>query len=87
MVHLVQTNWNLIYKELLRWQTLLEESTLTKHIPYSRGTSLLYANGQERMREKTNTRDCSHHQAKGERHEKPYKSKSSSKEEEEEGGD
>ncbi len=37
---------------------------------------MLYVNGQERMREKTNTRDCSHHQAKGQRHEKPRTTKS-----------
>ena len=86
MVPLPLSSWNVIYKELLRWQSLLEESTLTRHIPYSRGTGLFYSGRQERMREKTNTRDCSHYQAKGERHEKPLGLKSSSEEEEEEGG-
>lgn len=78
VVHLVAANWNLIYKELLRWQTLLEESPLTNYLPYSRGTGLLYTSGQERMR-KPNTRDCSHHQAKGERREKPHHKSSHAK--------
>ena len=33
------------------------------------------------MREKTNTRDCSHHQVKGERHEKPRTIKSDEEDE------
>ena len=39
MVHLVQSNWNIIYNELLRWETLLEKSSLIKHIPYALRTS------------------------------------------------
>lgn len=42
----VDTNWNAIYNELLRWQTLLETTTLIKHIPYSYGTNTLYDDGQ-----------------------------------------
>ena len=40
------SNWNAISKELFRWQNLIENSTLTKRIPYSRGTGLLYGDGQ-----------------------------------------
>lgn len=51
MVGEVDSNWNVIYKELLRWQSLLEKSSLINYIPYSRGTSLLYDDEQERMQE------------------------------------
>lgn len=82
-MHLTLSNWNALYKELLRWQTLLEKSTLTKHIPYSRGTGLLYADEQERMQGQTRREGCSQHQAKGGRHRKPSRSKSSDEEQEE----
>lgn len=82
MVHLTLSNWNALYKELLRWQSLLEKSTLTKHIPYSRGTGTLYVGKQERMQGRTR-REGSQHQARGGRCRKPSKSKSSDEEQEE----
>lgn len=39
LVRLITSSWNLIYSELLRWETLLEKSSLIKHIPYALGTS------------------------------------------------
>lgn len=83
MVHLTLSNWNALYKELLRWQTLLEKSTLTKHIPYSRGTGLLYADEQERMQRQTRREGCSQHKARGGRHRRPAKSEPNDKEQEE----
>lgn len=40
MVHSIQSNWNAIYNEVLRWKSLLEMSPLIKYIPVSLGTSL-----------------------------------------------
>ena len=55
MVSEVDSNWNAISKELFRWQSLPESSTLIKHIPYSRGTSLSYGDNQERMQKRKNS--------------------------------
>lgn len=74
----VNSNWNAIYNELLRWQNLLEKSSLIKHIPYSRGTGLMYDDEQERMREGDS--DLSTFAKKTEREEKPSNTKPNSEE-------
>ncbi len=62
MVGEIDANWNDIYNELLRWQTLLEATTLIKHIPYSYGTSMLY--DDEQMTNETNQHNQRHTKSK-----------------------